>query len=282
MSRDLTNKVIIITGASSGIGRATANLCAAAGMDVVLNARREDRLHEVAKEIESHGRRAAIVAGDVTDNGITHRMLDTAQHEFGRFDVVFANAGYGSEQAMHEMTDEDLRAMFEVNFFAANDLLREAAKRLIEQNRPGHLLMCSSCLAKFTIPGHGCYSATKAAQNHVCRAMRLELLEHDIEVSSVLPVTTTTEFFTVAAAKSGKEPVIEVVPDHTPKMFLQSPEHVARAVVKCLRKPKAEVWTSRPMRWISGIMNAFPGLTDLLMKHYLARKLARRSTEANP
>ncbi len=266
MGRDLTDQVIIITGASSGIGAATAIQCAKAGMDTVLNARRADRLEQVADAVRQCGRKAEIVVGDVTAEGMSQRMLDAAQDTFGRFDVVFANAGYGFERSVVQMDDQELRQIFDVNFFASFDLIREAAKRLISDQRPGHLLMCSSCLAKFTLPFFSAYSATKAAQNHFCRAMRLELSRYNIEVSSVHPITTTTEFFEVSNQLSGKADKTSTVPDHASKMFVQTPERVARAIVRCLRKPRPEVWTSHIVRSVAGVMTAFPWFFDLVVR----------------
>ena len=171
MPSDLTSNVMVITGASSGIGAATAIAAAEAGMDLVLNARRARELEAVAEQARERGAGAELVVGDVTGKNLSARLLDTAQERFGRFDVVFSNAGYGLQTTVHETADEQWRRIFEVNFFASLDLLREAARRLLAGGRRGHLLMCSSCLAKFTLPYYSAYSATKAAQNHVCRAM---------------------------------------------------------------------------------------------------------------
>ncbi len=197
---------------------------------------------------------------------MSQRMLDTAQDAFGRFDVVFANAGYGFERSVVRMDDQELRKIFDVNFFASFDLLRHAARRMIDAERSGHLLMCSSCLAKFTLPFYSAYSATKAAQNHFCRAMRLELVRYDIEVSSVHPITTTTEFFEVSKQLSGNVDTTSTVPDHASKMFVQTPETVARAVGRCLRKPRPEVWTSHIVRNVAGVMTAFPRFFDLVVR----------------
>jgi short-subunit dehydrogenase len=265
MPQDLRGQVIVITGASSGIGAATAIACARAGMDVVLNARRADRLEGVAAEVERAGRRAAIVPGDVTEEGISERMLDAAESDLGRLDVVFANAGFGMDRAVVDMTGEDLRHIFEVNFFAATDLVNAAARRLLRQKRPGHLLMCSSCVAKFTLPNHSAYSATKAAQSHLCRAMRIELEPHGIHVSGVYPITTETEFHQVSQRRSGRE-TRDAVPGHAPRLFVQSPERVARAVVACLRRPRPEVWTSFTTRAAAAAMTLFPGFLDMVMR----------------
>ncbi len=267
----LKDKVAVITGGSSGIGAATARALAAEGMDLVLAARRADRLTAVAQSIRAMGRRVETVEIDVAAPNASNALLDAAERAFGRFDVVFANAGYGMERAHHDTPESDLRHMFEVNFFASTDLVTQAAKRLIAADRKGHLLMCSSCLAKFTLPYYGAYAATKAAQGMICRAMRFELEPHGIEVSSVHPVTTVTEFFEQSAARSGLHASDRKVPDHAPKFFVQPPERVAKAIVRCLHRPRSEVWTSLAVRLAAGFITAFPGLFDGACRREAAR-----------
>jgi short-subunit dehydrogenase len=268
MPRDLRDKVIIITGASAGIGEATALQCAEAGMHVVANARRADRLSELAGQIERRGRQVELVVGDVADGDMVERLLDAATARFGGYYAVFANAGYGLDRPVLEVSDQEHRRIFDVNYFASVDLVREAARRLIGLEQTGHLLMCSSCVAKFTLPGHSAYSATKAAQNHICRAMGVELKPHGIHVSSVHPVTTRTEFFEVSRRLSGNDDGSDHrdVPDHTPRLFVQSPERVARAVVRCLRRPRPEVWTSHTVRLAAAMMTLSPRMTDVIMR----------------
>jgi short-subunit dehydrogenase len=266
VAHDLHGKVIVITGASSGIGAATALACAKTGMNVVLNARRAEKLDAVAALARQAGAEAVTVVGDVTEPGISGRMLDAAYDRFDRFDAVFANAGYGFDLAAHEVSDEALRKIFDVNFFAAMDLLNAAASRLLAEGRPGHLLMCSSCLGKFTLPGHSAYSATKAAQAHVCTAMRIELQPRGIYVSSVHPITTVTEFFEVSAQLSGRDAAGKSVPEHAPRFFVQPAERVADAVVRCLRRPRPEVWTSFMTRAVAALMTLSPRLGDVILR----------------
>ncbi len=266
MARDLRGKIIIITGASSGIGAATALACAKAGMNVVLNARRAEKLDAVADLARQAGAEAVTVVGDVTEPGISGRMLEAAHDRFGRFDAVFANAGYGFDKAAHEVADEELRKIFDVNFFAGIDVLNAAVSRLLAESRPGHLLMCSSCLGRFTLPGHSAYSATKAAQAHVCGAMRIELESRGIYVSSVHPITTVTEFFEVSKRLSGKVDDGKSVPEHAPRFFVQPAERVANAVVRCLRRPRPEVWTSFTTRAVAAFMTLSPRFADVILR----------------
>ena len=257
--------VAVITGASAGIGAATAVELAKSGHDLVLVARRRDRLEAVAaRAAEAAGRavRSELVAEDVAVRGSSARILDAAERAFGRFDVVYANAGYGMERAMHRMDESELRTMFEVNFFSSVELCNEAARRLLAAGRRGHLMMCSSCVAKFTLPDFGAYSASKAAQAHVARAMAYELRPHGIMVSSVHPVTTATEFFDVARERMlpGHEQQYSI--HDMSRFFVQRPEAVARAIRRSIGKPRTEIWTSFPTRVAAGAITAFPWMLD--------------------
>lgn len=267
MPTKLTDQVIVITGSSSGIGAATALACAKAGLHTILHGRDADRLARVAAAVRALGRSAELVVGDVTDRGLNLRLLDTALQRFGRFDVVFANAGYGFKKPTHELGVVELRRIFEVNFFASHELLCEAARRLLAARRPGHLLMCSSAVAKFTLPNFAAYSATKAAQNHFCRAMRMELRPHGIEVASVHPITTRTEFFARAADYVDPHPPAGRRSGPGPGWLLQSPETVANAIVRCLRRPRPEVWTSTLTRAAAALMTMFPRFMDLVGRY---------------
>ncbi|MBK8913728.1 MAG: SDR family NAD(P)-dependent oxidoreductase [Phycisphaerales bacterium] len=266
--------LILITGASSGIGAASARACAAGGWNLLLTARRGDALERVAAECRATGARAECVIGDVCDAGMSERLLDHADRSFGGAYAVFANAGFGFMRPTHETPDAELRRIFEVNLFAGLDLLSRAARRLLERPAPGgaaaatgaagrrgHLLMCSSALAKFTLPAFAAYSATKAAQSHFCRAMRMELRGRRIEVSCVHPITTETEFFEPATLSSQgvTGPQARM---NAPRWMVQRPEVVARAVLRCLRRPRAEVWTSPAARLLAGLVTVFPSMLD--------------------
>lgn len=256
----LAGRVVVVTGASSGIGAATARACAAAGMRLVLVARRPDRLQAVAAACEAVGGRAHAVATDVAAPGASEDILAQAVSAFGRVDVVFANAGYGTRAGLVDMDERDLRTMFEVNFFAALSLCRAAARLWIAAEQPGHLIMSSSCIGKFPLAYHGAYCATKASQAMACAALRAELQSHRIAVSSVHPITTRTEFFVESDRRSGVDGPMAAVPDHAPSFLVQSPERVAAAVVRCMHRPVPEVWTSSLVRLSAALFTAWPWL----------------------
>ena len=271
----LEGRRILITGGGTGIGAATARACAAAGMQVMLSGRRLEPLEKVVGEIKSVGGEASLRVGDVVAPGASEQLLDAMDEDYGGIDAVFANAGYGIEKPVLDATPEEIRRIFDVNLVAAIDLMRATGRRLRQDGRPGHLLSCASILGKFTMPGYGLYSSTKAALTHVSRSMRCELHDDGIAVSSVHPVTTRTEFFNVAKKESGDGhgPVVkDGIPTHVPRIFVQPAEVVARAVVKCLRRPRAEVWTSQIGRLSAGIFEIFPPVYEAVLRSEMRRK----------
>ena len=262
---DLHNKPILISGASSGIGAATTIACANAGMRVALMARREDRLKEIAQQIGDD--RSLIIVGSVDSDEDCARAIELCMERFGGMYAVLANAGYGHEKPCHTSTHKDIRAMFETNFYGSLRLVQPAITHFKERGG-GHALMVSSCLSKIGLPHYGSYCATKAAQDHFCRAMRHELLGTGVHVSSVHPIGTRTEFFKQAAKRSGGGLELTGSSDR----FTQSPERVARAIVKCLQRPRGEVWTSLPARLALGVSVAFPGITDWGLRRAMKKR----------
>lgn len=261
--RDLHDKVIVITGASSGIGAATALACAEAGMAVVLGARRIAPLQQLAAGIEQRGGRAVAQACDVRRDDEVQALLDAAWQTFGRLDAAVANAGYGRLAAVEHTTDEQHRDIFETNYFGTVRLVR-AALPLLRETLGGlrHLLITASIVSEIGLPYYGPYAATKAAQDGLASALRAEVAHEGIAVTTVHPVGTRTAFFDVAEqlgrAKAGSS--------NTPGWMMQSPARVGRCVVKALRRPKPEVWPMTAARFGAALATAFPRLTARAMR----------------
>lgn len=275
-SIDITGRPIIITGASSGIGAATAKACARAGMPVALGARRVDKLADVVRDIQQAGGRAIAVATDVTKPGDCESLVRACEQEFGSVYAVYANAGYGEESPLHEMSDDRVREMFETNFFGSLNIIRPALARMLAKNSNagsrGHVLWCSSCLARMSLPHYSIYCATKAAQAHCASAMRLELRAKGVHVSSVHPIGTKTEFSQQVTARAGGERKSIMTPDQ----FKQSAEFVGDCTVKCLRRPKGEVWPgvkSLGVRLSMGLATMFPIISDMALQRLMKQKL---------
>lgn len=266
MARDLKDQVIVITGASGGIGAATAVACAQAGMDVVLGARRVEKLEAVAAAVRQAGRKALVRRCDVDSDEDVQGLVDGAMETFGRLDVAYANAGYGLFTSVLQTTDEQVRQMFETNFHGTLRLLRSAGRVMLQQKR-GHLLVCSSAASEVPLPMYGVYCATKAAQDSVVGALRAELSQAGVHVSSVHPIGTRSDFFDEVEARSG-HPNFST---NTPGWLMQTPQQVAGAVVRCLRRPRAEVWPNVMTRYGAAVATAFPGLAAAV-----ARRQARK------
>ena len=265
---DLQGKPIVITGASSGIGAALAIACARAGMPVGLFARREEKLVEIKEQIERDGGRAIVVVGDVADSEANLELIARAEEAFGDLYGAVANAGYGAEVECATMAIEDIRAMFEVNFYGSMFLVQPAIAKFRERGA-GHAMMVSSCLSKIGLPKYGAYCASKAMQDHFCRAMRHELRGTGVHVSSVHPVGTKTEFFDEAAKKSngGKLSLAG-----SSERFMQTPEKVAGVMLRCLRKPKGEVWPNPVARYGFGMSVMMPGVTDWVLGRMVEKR----------
>lgn len=260
----LEGRPIVITGGGTGIGAATAIACNAARMPVVIAGRRLEPLQNICNQLD----RGLIVQVDVTDPDHVPTLLDSAEEAFGPPWAVLANAGHGLDRTAHGTSEAAMREIFEVNFFSTHLLLQEAARRMIARQQGGHLLATASCVSKFAPPYHGAYAATKAAQDLYCQAMRLELAPAGIHVSTVHPGTIVTDFFDVSANLSGRTGTRSGI-DHTPKMFQQTPDRIAAAIVKCLHRPVPEVWTSKLIRLSAAIRTYFPKMLDRSMRKML-------------
>lgn len=279
MAIELRGRCMVITGASSGIGLATAVACARRGMNLALCARRVEKLEKVAEVCRGLGVRVLTRGLDVVDAAGCGAFVAEADGEFrdaGGVYGVFANAGYGLERSVMETSDADLRAIMETNVYGSLNVIRPAValmrSRPRVQGRPrGHVLWCSSCLARVTLPYYGAYSASKAVQAHLGRAMRLELKPEGIIVSTVHPITTKTEFFDATKVRSGRGTIAE----HSPDWFAQPAEVVAERVVSCLRRPRAEVWTGAKgtfVRFGMSVMTMLPWVADACTRGMVGAK----------
>ncbi len=240
MSRTLANRAAVITGASAGIGRAIALDLAVSGANVVINARRKDRLEELAREIEPLGARAAIVAGDAASPDVITQMLDAAPEHFGaEADIVVANAGRGLAGSTLTSDDDQWEEMLRVNVLACARLMRAAAKRMLEQcpedkplAKPRDLVVLGSNVGRHISPFSSMYGSTKFAVNSLAEATRRELAPRGVRVSLIEPGIVKSEFQEVAGYD-----------DEWTASFMQKfgpvlePEDVARLVTFIISQP---------------------------------------------
>lgn len=259
-TRDIRQSRAIVTGASSGIGRAIALELARQGADLVITARREDRLQTLATEIETFGRRVQIVPGDITDPAVRQQVIDAAGSALGGLDILVNNAGAGAIGLFEHADAERLRRLMEVNFFALVEMTRLALPLLKRGSRP-ILVNISSILGHRGVPYNTEYCASKFAVQGFSESLRTELAPQGIDVLVVSPGTTETEFFDSATQGVGKP----AWPGHAPVTAAQ----VAYQVVQAICAGKRELI---PYRWgkvLCWLNRLSPTLTDRIMARYL-------------
>lgn len=250
--------VVVITGASAGIGLALSRELSEHGALLVLSARRKDRLEQLNASL---GGQHLVFPADVADSMDCLNLIRAAHEKFGRIDTLVCNAGYGEMRPLSEMSAQQVKAMFAVNLLGTTECIRAALPRMLEQQPRdgfrGQILIVSSAVARRALPMFGVYAATKAAQLSIAESLRLELRGTAVAVSSVHPVGTETEFFHVAEEKGGRHMAPRPAWERT-----QKPEAVARAMLRAIQRPRPEIWPYPPARWGLSFSTLFPSLTD--------------------
>jgi NAD(P)-dependent dehydrogenase (short-subunit alcohol dehydrogenase family) len=229
--QNLEQRVAIITGASSGIGRAAALLLAREGARVVLGARRQPQLDDVVREIEQAGGQAIAVAGDVADESVACRLVQTATEQFGGLDIAFNNAGTVGESApSHELSSAAWRETIDVNLTGAFLTARYQIPAMMARGG-GSIVFTSSFVGHSVgMPGMVAYAASKAGMLGLTRALAAELGQHRIRVNAILPGGTDTPSNIVNAPGATPEVRSFVENLHALKR-LATPDEIAQSVL---------------------------------------------------
>lgn len=259
----LSGRVAAITGASSGIGLAIAHHLARAGVAVMLGARRADRLDAAVAAIRAGGGKAGRVTMDVVNEADVARLAAEAQQAFGPLDIMVCNAGFGYYGTVEDTPPETMHRMMDVNFMGTFYGAR-AALPIFRARGRGHLVIISSIVGRRGISLMSGYSATKAAQAGFAESLRAEFAGSEIAVSVVYPISTETEFRSAMTRDYGHS-----VSGLGPK---QSADDVARSVVACLRRPRADVYPHAPSRLLAVLNAVAPSVADRLVRKYGRRR----------
>ena len=253
------SRVVAITGASAGIGRAIALRVARDGAAVAICARRKDRLDVVADEIVRAGGRPLPVVADVTKDDDMRQFVDRTVSLFGRLDVLVCNAGYGIYGAIDTIPPDRMRALMDVNYFGTYNAVY-AALPVLRRQQKGHIIVISSIVGQRGIPFMGPYSATKFAQAGLAECLRAELRNTGIHVSLVYPISTETEFFEVMTKESG----------HATRAAgpRQTADTVANSIAAAIDKPRPEIYPSRISKGLTVLNAIAPGFTDRLVQRW--------------
>ena len=252
-------RVVAITGASAGIGRATALRIARDGGSIAICARRRERLDQVAAEIIQAGGTALPVVADVSDEAQMHAFVEQTLSKWGQLDVMMCNAGYGVYGPIDQIDSAKMQTLMTVNYLGTYHAARAALPVFRRQQR-GHLIVMSSIVGKRGVPYTGAYTATKYAQIGLAECIRAELVGSGIHVTVVYPISTETEFSEVMRRHSGY-----ATRARGPR---QPADRVADAVARAIERPVPEVYPFRMGKGLAIINAIAPGFCDRIVKRW--------------
>ena len=265
--KKVKEQVIVITGASSGIGLTTAEMAARAGAKVMLSSRNEEALRAAVEGIRMRGGRAAYVVADVADEHAMDQLAERTIAEFGGFDTWVNNAGLSVYGKLEDSPIDDKRRLFDVNFWGVVNGCRAAVPHLKQQG--GALINIGSIVSDMPIPLQGIYSASKHALKAYTAALRMELEAEGapVAVTLVKPSAIDTPYTEHARSYMAEEPALP------PPAY--APEVVARTILHCAEKPVREVTVGGAGRLQTLLHAAAPRLAEVYMETMMFRQQKR-------
>lgn len=266
MKNALNNRVVVVTGASSGIGEAMAREYAKMGAKVVMGARREEELRRIASEIEAEGGKVAYAACDVVKEEDCKHLVDTAIEAFGGIDIMICNAGLSMRALFDDCDLKVLHRLMDVNFWGTVNCTKYALPWL--QKSRGSLVGISSVAGIHGLPGRTGYSASKYAMTGFLDTIRVENLKKGVHVMTACPGFTASNVRFSALTADGTQQ--GETPRNEAKMM--TPEQVAHIVAKGIRRRKRLClmeWEGRATHFMKKL---FPGLVDKLFYAVMAKE----------
>lgn len=253
-------RVVILTGATQGIGRAAAFELANAGCKLALAARRADSLHVLANQLTAAGSPALAFPTDIGDTAQAAGLVEKTVQAQGRLDVVINNAAIGVRDPVEALQETDHRRVLDVNYFGPVALIQAAIPHLKANPQGGLIINISSIVGRRAMPGIAGYCASKSALEKFSESLRLELHPHNIRVSMIYPGVTRTRFNDNSLGRDqhgrGRRQGV-------------SPERVARAILKTIRREPRDVFITLFDRTFVTVSTLLPWLMDrLLVRHY--------------
>ena len=267
-------RVVLVTGASAGIGRAAALAFASAGAKVVLVARRPQALATVAREVRAAGAEALVAAADVAKPAEVAAAFRKAQRRFGGVDIVVNNAGVMIPAEVTGMDPADLQSMLDVNLFGALHVMQQAVKHMRERGH-GHIVNVASLAGRRGFSPLGGYCASKFALVGLTEALRTELVGERIHVSMVMPGVVDTA---MATTLQGRDDTADL----WPQRLNMPPSWVVWSIFLAIRFRLAEVGVPPGSAALEKLAALAPGTTDTLLRWATdaAKSMGRRSRGA--
>jgi short-subunit dehydrogenase len=267
MSEKLANKVIFITGASSGFGADAARLFAREGCIVVLAARRLDRLTALSEEIRTQGGRAFVVSLDIGEQSQIEESIQSVLDQFGQIDILFNNAGFGRLDWLESLDPAaDIDEQINVNLRGLIQVTRAVLPSMLAR-RSGHIINNSSIAGVIAAPMYSLYAATKFGVRGFTDALRREVTSFGIHVSGLYPGPAITEFGQHSGGDSAIKKIIKA-----PRWLYMTSSYVARKTVGLAKHPRRTLilpWWFRP---VIAFDTLFPGLVDWFLKVAIVKR----------
>jgi short-subunit dehydrogenase len=259
---DFKGKIVLITGASSGIGRETAIQFIKGRANVILVARRKNRLESIADEFKEFNSSIMIYQCDVSDKSQVEKMANFVLERFGYIDILVNNAGFAIYGPVRDLSIQDIQSQMETNYFGMVYCIKNFLPSMIEKNS-GHIVNVASVAANFGLPGIASYCASKFAMLGFSEGLRHELAETDIGITVVSPIMVRTEFF--------NNPSFKKKPNYSP-ISLDS-KTVAKAIMKASNSPRLEIIVPSFVRGAVWMKNTFPFLIDPIVRRAFKKQL---------
>jgi glucose 1-dehydrogenase len=255
----LAGKTALITGASKGIGSATAIALAEAGADIAINySRSDDEAAAVAEECRSHGARVRLARADVAEKEEVDRIVDETIEEFGQLDIAVSNAAYSDRELFYRANLDGFRRTIDVSMWGPFYLARAAAIHMVDRGEGGNIVVVSSPHANMAVPGSMAYNMAKAAIDHMARTAAVELCSHRIRVNIVHPGWIDTP----GERKHSSEKAIAEEGAKLPWGRLGRPDEIGRGIV-FLCDPANEYVTGSTLTIDGGIQLPFSKMNRL-------------------
>ena len=262
---EFKNKIVLITGASSGIGRASAILFAKKGANLILVARRKEKLESIAEELKKFKISTLICECDVSDKSQVKKMSNLVLEKYQSIDILVNNAGFAIYGSVSNLTTEDIESQMATNYFGMIYCIKNFLPSMKEKGS-GHIVNVASVAGSFGLPGIASYCATKFAMLGFSEGLKHELKETGIGVTVVSPIMVRTNFFDHES--------FEKMPKYSPMSL--SAETVAQAILKASNSPRLEIivpWFVRIVVWLK---NTFPYLINPILGSSFKKQLSNQ------
>ena len=259
---DFKNKTVLITGASSGIGKQTAIEFAKLGANIILVARRKEKLNELAKELEKFNVTIFVCQCDVSDKSQVKEMSKNVLEKFDSIDVLVNNAGFAIYGSVKDLSIDEIESQMETNYFGMMYCIKNFLPSMLDK-KSGHIVNVASVAASFGLPGIASYCASKFAMLGFSEGLKHELHGTGVGITVVSPIMVRTDFF--------DHPSFEKMPKYSPTSL--SSKTVAKAILKAANSPRLEIIVPSVVRSAVWLKHTFPYFINPIMGKSFKKQL---------